>query len=80
MAGHPDPDLAAAGAVVVLGLPEGCAVGLDLLRYAAGPRFRGFAQVPAGVHLLHAGLGDLRTVSGPLIPVSVRLKHRSLIQ
>lgn len=43
MAGDPDP--AAAGAVVVLGLPEGCTVGLDLLRYAAGPRFRGFAQV-----------------------------------
>ena len=60
MAGDPDPDPAAAGAVVVVGLPEGCAVGLDLLRYAAGPRFRGFAQVPAGVHLLHAGLGDLR--------------------
>jgi len=38
--------------IVVLGVPEGTEIGLDLFTAAAGPQFLGFKLVPEGAHLL----------------------------
>ncbi|MED6278752.1 hypothetical protein CHARACLAT_027151 [Characodon lateralis] len=82
-----DPDVALrlfeeGATLVLLGVPRGTELGIDLKSWQVGPRFRGVKMIPPGLHFLHFCSANSPSCGGEIGPKSglfLTLKPREIL-